>query len=141
MKAHDALPLVGSAAARKRLSDITNTVSSGRAGMMGADVDRGNSNVISCQSSKDCIVQLMKVPLGTFFSVSLFHPFPSSSAFSCLSFCSYCYFSFYKLQKVGNTKCEEVEAKATQLANDKKICNPNKKRKLKQQRNSTHPYE
>ncbi|CAL9073758.1 unnamed protein product, partial [Musa acuminata var. zebrina] len=60
MKAHDVLPLVGSAAARKRLSDITNTVSSGRAGMMGADVDQGNSNVISCPSSKDCIVQLMK---------------------------------------------------------------------------------
>ncbi|CAL9755866.1 unnamed protein product, partial [Musa acuminata subsp. burmannicoides] len=37
-------------------------------------------------------------------------------------FCSYCYFSFYKLQKVGTTKCEEVEANATQLANDKKIC-------------------
>ncbi|THU72413.1 hypothetical protein C4D60_Mb04t11840 [Musa balbisiana] len=44
----------------KRLSDITNTVSSGRAGMMGADVDQGNSNVISCPISKDCIVQLMK---------------------------------------------------------------------------------
>ncbi|CAL9152462.1 unnamed protein product, partial [Musa hybrid cultivar] len=35
--------------------------------------------------------------------------------------------------EVGSTKCEEVEANATQLANDKKICNPNKKRKLKQQ--------
>ncbi|CAL9152467.1 unnamed protein product [Musa hybrid cultivar] len=44
----------------KRLSDITNTVSSGTAGMMGADVDQGNSNVISCPISKDCIVQLMK---------------------------------------------------------------------------------
>ncbi|THU72277.1 hypothetical protein C4D60_Mb04t10400 [Musa balbisiana] len=44
----------------KRLSDITNTVSSGRAGMMGADVDQGNWNVISCPISKDCIVQLMK---------------------------------------------------------------------------------
>ncbi|XP_065021730.1 shugoshin-1-like isoform X2 [Musa acuminata AAA Group] len=28
--------------------------------MMGADVDRGNSNVISCPISEDCIVQLMK---------------------------------------------------------------------------------
>ncbi|CAL9755863.1 unnamed protein product [Musa acuminata subsp. burmannicoides] len=44
----------------KRLSDITNTVSSGTAGMMGADVDQGNSNVISCPISNDCIVQLMK---------------------------------------------------------------------------------
>uniref|UniRef100_A0A804IP48 Uncharacterized protein n=1 Tax=Musa acuminata subsp. malaccensis TaxID=214687 RepID=A0A804IP48_MUSAM len=35
--------------------------------------------------------------------------------------------------EVGTTKCEEVEANATQLANDKKICNPNKKRKLKPQ--------
>lgn len=57
----------------KRLSDITNTVSSGTAGMMGADVDQGNSNVISCPISKDCIVQLMKVPLEIFFLVSLFH--------------------------------------------------------------------
>ncbi|CAL9161736.1 unnamed protein product [Musa hybrid cultivar] len=45
----------------KRLSDITNTLSSGTAGMMGADVDRGNSNVISCPISKDCIVQLTKL--------------------------------------------------------------------------------
>nr|XP_018679970.1 PREDICTED: shugoshin-1-like isoform X11 [Musa acuminata subsp. malaccensis] len=141
MKAHDVLPLVGSAAARKRLSDITNTVSSGRAGMMGADVDQGNSNVISCPSSKDCIVQLMKeLNLGKDRLKVLQHELG-------------CTLSILKLKtseleekeklikellnkigsEVGSTRCEEVEANATQLANDKKICNPNKKRKLKQQ--------
>ncbi|CAL9161918.1 unnamed protein product [Musa hybrid cultivar] len=151
----------------KRLSDITNTVSSGTAGMMGADVDRGNSNVISCRISKDCIVQLMKentallnLPAENNKIIEL-----SSTELQKLQF---------ELQKtsqqnwqlaranshmlgelnlgkdrekeklikdllnkigseVGTTKCEEVEANATQLANDKKICNPNKKRKLKPQ--------
>ncbi|THU72412.1 hypothetical protein C4D60_Mb04t11830 [Musa balbisiana] len=102
----------------KRLSDITNTVSSGRAGMMGADVDQGNSNVISCPISKDCIVQLMK-------ELNLGKDREKEKLIKDL---------LDKIgSEVGSNKCEEVEANATQLANDKKICNPNKKHKLKQQ--------
>nr|XP_018679969.1 PREDICTED: shugoshin-1-like isoform X10 [Musa acuminata subsp. malaccensis] len=174
MKAHDVLPLVGSAAARKRLSDITNTVSSGRAGMMGADVDQGNSNVISCPSSKDCIVQLMKentallkllaeknkiIELSSTESQKLQFELQKTSQqnwqlaranshmlaelnlgkdrLKVLQHELGCTLSILKLKtselEVGSTRCEEVEANATQLANDKKICNPNKKRKLKQQ--------
>ncbi|XP_065036965.1 shugoshin-1-like isoform X1 [Musa acuminata AAA Group] len=133
MKAHDVLPLVGSAAARKRLSDITNTVSSGRAGMMGADVDQGNSNVISCPSSKDCIVQLMKLKvlqheLGCTLSILKLKTSELEEKEKLIKEL------LNKIgSEVGSTRCEEVEANATQLANDKKICNPNKKRKLKQQ--------
>lgn len=46
---------------RQRLSDITNTVSLGMPGS--ADLDEGKSKITPCVSSKDCIVQLMKVPL------------------------------------------------------------------------------
>ncbi|URD97038.1 hypothetical protein MUK42_31383 [Musa troglodytarum] len=174
MKVHDVLPLAGSAAARKRLSDITNTVSSGRAGMMGADVDQGNSNVISCPSSKDCIVQLMKentallkllaeknkiIELSSTELQKLQFELQKTSQqnwqlaranshmlaelnlgkdrLKVLQHELGCTLSILKLKtselEVGSTKCEEVETNATQLANDKKICNPNKKRKLKQQ--------
>ncbi|XP_064957789.1 uncharacterized protein LOC135608692 [Musa acuminata AAA Group] len=118
----------------KRLSDITNTVSSGTAGMMGADVDQGNSNVISCPISKDCIVQLMKfakkmhsLSVSSFDSqeLNLGKDREKEKLIKDL---------LNKIgSEVGTTKCEEVEANATQLANDKKICNPNKKRKLKPQ--------
>ncbi|CAL9050828.1 unnamed protein product, partial [Musa banksii] len=170
--------------------DITNTVSSGRAGMMGADVDRGNSNVISCPSSKDCIVQLMKentallkllaeknkiIELSSTESQKLQFELQKTSQqnwqlaranshmlaelnlgkdrLKVLQHELGCTLSILKLKtseleekeklikellnkigsEVGSTRCEEVEANATQLANDKKICNPNKKRKLKQQ--------
>ncbi|THU72279.1 hypothetical protein C4D60_Mb04t10420 [Musa balbisiana] len=117
----------------KRLSDITNTVSSGRAGMMGADVDQGNWNVISCPISKDCIVQLMKLKvlqheLGCTLSILKRKASELEEKEKLIKDL------LNKIgSEVGSTKCEEVEANASQLANDKKICNPNKKRKLKQQ--------
>ncbi|KAG1361418.1 shugoshin-1 [Cocos nucifera] len=54
------LGLMGTAIRRNRLSDITNTVSSGRPGGHSMEGDQENSNTMPCPSTKDYVAQLMK---------------------------------------------------------------------------------
>ncbi|XP_010935696.1 shugoshin-1 [Elaeis guineensis] len=52
--------LMGATIRRNRLSDITNTVSSGRPGGLSMEGDQENSNTMPCPSTKDYVAQLMK---------------------------------------------------------------------------------
>ena len=54
------IPLLGSAVKRKRLSDITNTVSSSRVASSSAQFQE-NPKEVACGITKDCITQLMEV--------------------------------------------------------------------------------
>ncbi|WOL17326.1 shugoshin-1-like isoform X11 [Canna indica] len=121
----------GNSIGRKRLSDITITVSSGKVGMVSADLVEGNSKALLFLNTNDCIGQLMKLKV-------LQHELNGMSSILKLKT------SELKeneklikelLSKISSednsSKCEEAEANATQIANDKK-CNPYKKRKLKE---------